>query len=305
MSELRIGATGPAVETLSARLVYLGYAIDGVTPHKGARAFGPKVRSALRRFQSDHHLEADGIYGARSDAALKKAVADRKAERAAAAEDGKHLAPATGPDVSNNNGRVDYAKVAAAGHAFIGVKATEGLTFRDPFFTKANWEAMHRATLARLPYHFARPQQGRSGAQEAAVFCRALHDVGGLAPTDLQPCLDLETSTLGPVETRHWADDFIHEVIRQTGVEPIVYTGHFWREDVAQEPGDLAHLNLWLAAYVPNPDPYVPASWKGRGWSIWQRTEKGTCPGVSGACDLNETRAGLAGLRVSDNRRST
>src|SRR6202034_943919 len=56
-------------------------------------------------------------------------------------------------DVSDAQGTVDWAKVAAAGVKVAMIKATEGATFRA-----ASWEANSRAARAAqirvIPYHF-------------------------------------------------------------------------------------------------------------------------------------------------------
>ncbi|MGE3272681.1 MAG: GH25 family lysozyme, partial [Chloroflexota bacterium] len=43
-----------------------------------------------------------------------------------------------GIDVSNNNGSIDWARVAASGQAFCFIKATEGTAFKDSYFAR-NW----------------------------------------------------------------------------------------------------------------------------------------------------------------------
>jgi hypothetical protein len=37
---------------------------------------------------------------------------------------------------------------------------------------------------------------------------------------------------------------------------------------------------LWLAAYVNNPDKYLPKAWSSQGWAIWQNTDRGPVAGV-------------------------
>ena len=65
---LRLGSAGYKVRALQEKLCSLGYhtAIDG--------DFGPATRRAVVAFQADHGLKADGIVGAKTDAALEAAV---------------------------------------------------------------------------------------------------------------------------------------------------------------------------------------------------------------------------------------
>jgi hypothetical protein len=61
---LSIGSTGPAVTRLQQGLTERGYAVeaDGV--------FGPRTAAALRKFQAEHGLAADGIAGPLTTAVL-------------------------------------------------------------------------------------------------------------------------------------------------------------------------------------------------------------------------------------------
>lgn len=71
---LRLGSRGQAVKTLQKNLNTVqkaGLTVDG--------AFGPATQKAVRTFQADHHLHADGEYGPQSAAMMKAALAGRKA----------------------------------------------------------------------------------------------------------------------------------------------------------------------------------------------------------------------------------
>jgi GH25 family lysozyme M1 (1,4-beta-N-acetylmuramidase) len=61
------------------------------------------------------------------------------------------------------------------------VKATEGLTYRDPVFT-SNWANMHAAGITRGAYHFFHPELSAAG--QAEYFVSAVRDEG-LADTDI------------------------------------------------------------------------------------------------------------------------
>lgn len=197
----------------------------------------------------------------------------------------------SGPDVSDHQPSVSWQRVAAAGHRLAVAKATEGLTWRSKVFP-ARWQAMKDAGLVRGAYHFARPQVGRSGREEAEFFLSVVDDAGGFQPGDLRPVLDLEAygpTRLDARQTLRWARQFAREVKAHVGRLPIVYTGAFWR-DAMGDPDDGLGCHLWLAAYVNDPAPFIPKAWRETGWSIWQHTSGGACPGIPGRCDLNLTR---------------
>lgn len=212
----------------------------------------------------------------------------------------------TGPDVSQNQPDVDWAKVKAAGHAFAIAKVSDGLGTPDPSFGKGRWKQMKDAGLVRGAYHFGRPQQGRDPKAEVAEFLRILNAAGGLADGDLLPILDLEkfgkAGRLTPRQTLEWARGWVGEVRRRIGRLPIIYTGVFWRETMGN-PGDNLGCPLWLAAYVPATKlaPTIPVAWKSHGQSLWQHTDKGRCNGVPGPCDLSKfigTREEFNALRI-------
>ena len=197
----------------------------------------------------------------------------------------------SGPDVSDHQPSVNWGRVASSGHRLAVAKATEGLTWRSKVFP-ARWKAMQDAGLVRGAYHFARPQPGRSGRDEAEFFLSVVDDAGGFRPGDLRPVLDLEAygpTPLGAAQTLRWAHEFAREVKEHVGRLPIIYTGAFWRDAMGNPDSGLG-CHLWLAAYVNDPTPFVPRAWRATGWSIWQHTSSGTCPGIPGRCDLNVTR---------------
>lgn len=65
---MTVGSRGELVTELQEALVALGYSVDtdGI--------FGPGTAAAVKKFQKDHGLAADGIAGERTQATLKKAL---------------------------------------------------------------------------------------------------------------------------------------------------------------------------------------------------------------------------------------
>lgn len=55
---LRIGSQGDLVRRVQDRLSIHGYALGAIDG-----AFGPKTEAAVKRFQVDHYLKADGVIG--------------------------------------------------------------------------------------------------------------------------------------------------------------------------------------------------------------------------------------------------
>ena len=200
----------------------------------------------------------------------------------------------TGVDVASwqhpNGAPINWSQVRSAGHSFAFVKATEGTTYRNPYFV-GDFAGARDAGLFRGAYHYARPRFPLSSAvDQARYFVATTGTLGG--PFDLPAVLDLEeTGGLARSDLAQWARLWLAEVERLTGRPPIVYTGYyFWRDQVGS-PADIGARNrLWLASYPADPNsttfrPLVPSGWPT--WTFWQYTDRGVVPGISGLADLN------------------
>jgi peptidoglycan hydrolase-like protein with peptidoglycan-binding domain len=76
---LKLGSRGPDVALLQRRLARLCSPLDGGRylagrPKRLSNVFGEETATALRRFQHDHELAEDGVYGERSHAQLLVAL---------------------------------------------------------------------------------------------------------------------------------------------------------------------------------------------------------------------------------------
>ena len=227
------------------------------------------------------------------------AAAHPAARRLSAAPHASGKKTLTGIDISNHQPNVDWEAVKAAGHSFALSKVSEGLGAADREFGRARWKAMRDVGLVHGVYHFARPQRGRDPKDEVKEFLGLVERAGGLQDGDLVPVLDIEdfgaAGKLNPRQTLEWARGFVEEVHHRIGRRPIIYTGHFWRESMGNPPDDLG-CQLWLAAYVKDPKPFIPTAWSEKGYAIWQHTETGSTGGVPGHADLNRLPGGQAAL---------
>ncbi|MEM6772879.1 MAG: GH25 family lysozyme, partial [Bacteroidota bacterium] len=172
-------------------------------------------------------------------------------------------------------GKINWAKLAADGHDFVFIKASEGRELQDDFF-RSNWEQAGKYGLRRGAYHFFRPEV--SPAKQAGNY----FDQVNLEPGDLPPVLDVEDrGKLSPQELvvaiKTWAD----MMENRYGVKPIIYTGqNFYNRYLA---GQLNAYPLWLARY----DQEEPVTVCGRSYRFWQYTDAGRLPGIKGDVDRN------------------
>lgn len=188
-----------------------------------------------------------------------------------------------GIDISNHQAGANLASAKAAGCSFVYVKATEGLTYTDPYYSDFRTKAKS-AGLPMGAYHFARPRAGRTGTDEANKFLSVHKQASG----DLAPVLDLEATELSPQATAGYALEWLSVVEKATGVVPVLYTGSWFWVPKVYPSSAFARYPLWLSAYQSTA-PKVPAPWKA--YSIWQNTSSAKVAGIPGNCDYNVTAA--------------
>lgn len=194
-----------------------------------------------------------------------------------------------GVDVSDYQGSIDWAAVAAAGIQFAFTKASEGVGFKPQTFD-ANWSGIKAAGLTRGAYHFARPSVNAADA-EADYF---LSVVGALEEGDLL-MLDMEdTNASGNLDA--WTREFLAHVVARVGFRPFLYSGHWYTEPHGLEgDAELGQYGLALSAYQPD----FPASLPGWDFvAIWQSGSNGSIPGIPGAVDLDYFNGDLDHLKL-------
>lgn len=195
-----------------------------------------------------------------------------------------------GVDVSNHQGRIDWAQVAAAGVVFAALKSSEGLGYSDPTFT-ANRDGCRAHGIPWFPYHFTRPRRGQDPKAEAdrlAFFAGAAHL--HYAAIDIE---DTATGMTGPEVAAYVVG--MAERLEQLGCQPLIYTGAWYLAGAMTRDARLARWPLWLSAYPwrndPGPDTAArahqaaPLPWPR--WTVWQYTSVGNIPGISGSVDRN------------------
>lgn len=161
---------------------------------------------------------------------------------------------------------------------FVFIKATEGVSMRDPEF-KSNWAEAGKRDIQRGAYHFFRTS--RDGAAQARNFIGA---VGDLRHIDLPPVLDLETIHRGCTYKllNERALQWLREVEAHYGRKPIVYTSDsFARDIISREIKD--NYPIWIAHYGVDAPIFGD-------WSYWQFTDRAYVYGMPEPVDLSMRR---------------
>jgi GH25 family lysozyme M1 (1,4-beta-N-acetylmuramidase) len=192
-----------------------------------------------------------------------------------------------GPDVSSyqhpSGVSINWTKVAAAGHEFAIVKATEGTSYVNKYFA-ADYAGIRKAGMVRGSYHFARPAYplAKTALSQASFYAARL---GNTATTKtLPPALDLEVDGgLSRTALITWAQDFLLDLRNLTGRTPMIYTyPWFWQVAIGDAPA-FARYPLWMAAYHGStPDA---------GATLWQYTAGAKVSGIAGPVDMSRLLA--------------
>jgi GH25 family lysozyme M1 (1,4-beta-N-acetylmuramidase) len=200
-----------------------------------------------------------------------------------------------GIDVSSYQGSNNWTSIKNAGISFALIKASEGLTIKDPTFG-ANWAGAKAADIVRGAYHFARPTTTptatQSGIDQANYFVNIVQPQKG----DLQLVCDFEvTGSLSATNLAAWLTGFCGQIQSLTHTPAIVYTyPSFW----SNMPSSWTNPNcgLWIANYGVT-SPTIPAPWARSGYAFWQYSDSGTVNGIgTNPVDLDTFNGGSSSL---------
>ncbi|OLF15202.1 GH25 family lysozyme [Actinophytocola xanthii] len=197
---------------------------------------------------------------------------------------------------------INWRGVAGAGYRFAAVKASEGNYYTNPYYT-GDRSSARTAGMYTYAYHFAIPNVS-SGRTQAGYFVdRVGYQQDGRT---LPPALDIEWNPyadrdgtnacygLSKSQMVAWIRDFLAEVRRRTGVQPIIYTAAYWWRDCTGGTSAFSGNPLWVASYAAK--PRMPSGWPT--YAIWQHTSSATVPGISALTDGNIVRGGENTLRA-------
>ncbi|MEM7184665.1 MAG: GH25 family lysozyme [Spirochaetota bacterium] len=191
----------------------------------------------------------------------------------------KDTFPVVGIDISHHQGKIDWQKAEGYGLSFVYIKATEGEDYQDPRFQE-NWQGAGSLSLAKGAYHFF--TFCKSGEVQAKNFIATVPVVKDSLPH----VVDLEfggNCKARPSKAKLLSElqIFSNAILQKYGRRPIIYVTKdayniyltnalpkhkIWFRNIFFQPGKL-------------PD--------GRKWDIWQFSNRGRIPGITGPVDLN------------------
>ena len=162
-----------------------------------------------------------------------------------------------GIDISHHN---KYAIPDFAKQDFVIMKATEGVTYKDPMMDE--YIAMLKADQLYGFYHFARPERNRAKA-EAANFCKTIGAYG----EEAMLVLDWEAQAVTqPIE---WALEWCKEVEKIYGKKPLIYCSSWYTKRIKILLDN--NIGLWVAHYTKKDKPTI---YTYPTWTMWQYTSE-------------------------------
>lgn len=188
---------------------------------------------------------------------------------------------AQGIDVYEGTGVVDWLQVARSGRVFAWLKAAEGVTIRDSRY-KVNYDGAHAVGIMRGAYIYAHPDDSPHETVNNLLAATAN------TKPELGYALDLEVTgglTAGALQI--WVNQFATALAKATGTKPLDYSYPAFISKTRVRFG--LSRGTWIADYGVSKPP--------DGWTFWQYSSKGTVPGVSGPCDLDEFNGNLAAMK--------
>lgn len=190
-----------------------------------------------------------------------------------------------GVDVSAYQGEIDWVKVKQSGIDFaiirLGYRGYESGKLVEDKYAKDNLKGAKEAGLRVGAYFFSQALSIKETDQEIAYMLDILGDIQLDMPLVLDweiPASDARTAkmdarTLTDIQRHYCAQ------VRDKGYTPMVYFNWHQSENLYYL-SELEDYPFWLALYQDR----MTYPWR---VEMWQWTDKGTVPGISGPVDLN------------------
>lgn len=183
------------------------------------------------------------------------------------------MAEIKGIDVSRYQGDPNWSQVASSGIKFVFLKATESTSYVDPTFYR-NAKSAKAAGLSVGAYHFARFGSVSEAKNEATHFINSCKK----ADLDYPLVLDLEVNQKGVSrDALTSAAVAFLETVESAGYKGMIYSGKSFLENTLDE-SKLSGYYKWVARYN---------NVLGRSADVWQYSDSGKVPGISGNVDMN------------------
>lgn len=227
----------------------------------GNAAAGPRVPSPTREAQRAGVEVGNAYMGWKGSNSPSRLVSSAAA-----------VSGVTGIDVASWQKTVNWKSWKKSGRSFAYVKATEGTSYRNPYF-RSQYDGSMKVGMIRGAYHFAAPASS-SGYTQANYFVR----YGGAWTKDgktLPGVLDIEYNPYGATcyglskkKMVAWVTSFTARYKALTGRDAVIYTNLDWWKRCTGNSKKFSLTNpLWVARYSSRVGT-LPGGWPY--YTFWQ-----------------------------------
>lgn len=250
--------------------------IDPKTPNAAAREAGVERGNAAMGWR-------DGVersVGAQtSSGPAASSLSDSRVSAYAKVTKAGKLVAMTGVvgiDVSSYQGAVDWVSFTKVKRSFVFVKATEGSSYRNPYFG-SQYGGAKAAGMYAGAYHFANPG-GKSGKIQATYFVKYGGAWSAKDGKTLPGVLDIEYNPYGggtcyglsKKKMVAWIADFLTTYKTLTTRDAVIYTTTDWWTKCTGNTTRFSTTNpLWAARWTPTKGAgTLPGGWTY--YTFWQ-----------------------------------
>lgn len=173
----------------------------------------------------------------------------------------------------------DWNRIKLSGSSFAIIKASEGVTYKDPAFP-IHYEKAKAAGLKIGTYHFLIRSTAAPILGQVDNFIAAIGD----RDIDIPHILDVESHPYYGNVTANDVFNFLTILTQKIGRRPIIYTSQGYWSYLGNPMWGADLADLWVAAYRSYFPPQIPP-WSG--WKMWQFMSTAKIAGMTGNVDLN------------------
>ena len=182
--------------------------------------------------------------------------------------------PVRGVDVSAYQGEIDWDKLANNNIQFAFIKATEGSSFVDDYYTQ-NYENAIKTNLRIGLYHFF--SYDSPGIKQAQNFISVVLKKDDMLPpvADVEFYGDKEKNLPDKDSVIKELSDFLFAIEEHYGKKPIIYAVKKSYE--LYIAGNFMDYDIWIRDVF-----FRPSLSDNRNWTFWQYTDRAILDGYSG-----------------------
>ncbi len=197
---------------------------------------------------------------------------------------------ASGIDLSHHNVSVDWSALAATGIDYVILRA--GYSGATDSMFESHYAGARAAGLDVGAYFYTYATTMAELQRDVEQLLALLEDKAFEYPI----YFDLEDKTQEYLETELLMDMALYfcQTLNENGYFPGVYTNERWLNLFWNREQLTTYYDIWYARYPEDDGGYIYhpfGSWSSsvayEGYGMWQYTEYGTIPGISGKVDLN------------------